>query len=65
VAATSPIIPELPIIRAQGEGDQRATFFELFFDLVYVFARSFAAGTEQNARERCFGGRGVVGASSL
>jgi low temperature requirement protein LtrA len=39
VAATpSPIIPELPIIRAQGEGDQRATFFELFFDLVYVFA---------------------------
>jgi low temperature requirement protein LtrA len=39
VATTpSPIIPELPIIRAQGEGDQRATFFELFFDLVYVFA---------------------------
>ena len=37
-AATSPIIPELPIIRAQGEGEQRATFFELFFDLVYVFA---------------------------
>ncbi len=36
--ATSPIIPELPIIRAQGEGEQRATFFELFFDLVYVFA---------------------------
>jgi low temperature requirement protein LtrA len=39
VAATpSQIIPGLPIIRAQGEGDQRATFFELFFDLVYVFA---------------------------
>jgi low temperature requirement protein LtrA len=36
--ATSPIIPELPIIRARGEGEQRATFFELFFDLVYVFA---------------------------
>ena len=36
--ATSPIIPELPIIRAQDEGEQRATFFELFFDLVYVFA---------------------------
>jgi low temperature requirement protein LtrA len=36
--ATSPIIPELPIIRAHGEGEQRATFFELFFDLVYVFA---------------------------
>jgi hypothetical protein len=35
VAATpSPIVPELPIIRARGEGDQRATFFELFFDLV-------------------------------
>jgi low temperature requirement protein LtrA len=35
-AAASPIIPELPIIRARGE--QRATSFELFFDLVYVFA---------------------------
>src|SRR4051812_26736397 len=31
-----PIVPQLPIIRAEGE--QRATFFELFFDLVYVFA---------------------------
>jgi low temperature requirement protein LtrA len=30
-----PIVPELPIIRSAGE--QRATFFELFFDLVYVF----------------------------
>jgi low temperature requirement protein LtrA len=37
-AGTSPIIPELPIIRTRGEGEQRATFFELFFDLVYVFA---------------------------
>ena len=37
-ADTSPIIPELPIIRARGQGEQRATFFELFFDLVYVFA---------------------------
>jgi low temperature requirement protein LtrA len=36
-AAKSQIIPELPIIRARG-GEQRATFFELFFDLVYVFA---------------------------
>jgi low temperature requirement protein LtrA len=36
--ATRPIIPDLPIIRARGEGEQRATFFELFFDLVYVFA---------------------------
>ena len=25
-------------IRTRGEGEQRATFFELFFDLVYVFA---------------------------
>src|SRR3954449_12251398 len=31
-----PIVPQLPIMRAAGE--QRATFFELFFDLVYVFA---------------------------
>jgi low temperature requirement protein LtrA len=37
-AGTSPILPELPIMRARGEGEQRATFFELFFDLVYVFA---------------------------
>ena len=36
--ATSQVIPDLPIIRARGEGEQRATFFELFFDLVYVFA---------------------------
>jgi low temperature requirement protein LtrA len=36
--ATSPIIPEHPIIRARGDGEQGATFFELFFDLVYVFA---------------------------
>ena len=37
-AGTSPIIPDLPIIRTRREGEQRATFFELFFDLVYVFA---------------------------
>ena len=37
-AGASQIIPELPIIRTGGEGEQRATFFELFFDLVYVFA---------------------------
>src|SRR5215217_6865376 len=37
-AGTSPIIPDLPIIRTGQEGEQRATFFELFFDLVYVFA---------------------------
>jgi low temperature requirement protein LtrA len=37
-AGTSPIIPDLPIIRTRQEGEQRATFFELFFDLVYVFA---------------------------
>jgi low temperature requirement protein LtrA len=34
----TPIVPELPVIRSRGEGEQRATFFELFFDLVYVFA---------------------------
>jgi low temperature requirement protein LtrA len=34
----APIVPELPFIRSGGEGEQRATFFELFFDLVYVFA---------------------------
>src|SRR5918998_871501 len=33
-AGTSPIIPELRIIRSRGEEEQRA----LFFDLVYVFA---------------------------
>ena len=37
-AVPSQIIPELPIIRTRREGEQRATFFELFFDLVYVFA---------------------------
>jgi Bacterial low temperature requirement A protein (LtrA) len=37
-AGASQIIPELPIIRTTTEGEQRATFFELFFDLVYVFA---------------------------
>ena len=37
-AGTSPIIPELPIIRTRRGEEQRATFFELFFDLVYVFA---------------------------
>jgi hypothetical protein len=37
-AGTSQVIPELPIIRARGEGEQRATFCELFVDLVYVFA---------------------------
>src|SRR3954466_2308436 len=33
-----PIVPQLPIIRTLADGEQRATFFELFFDLVYVFA---------------------------
>src|ERR671923_1800120 len=33
-----PIVPDLPIIRTRGDAEQRATFFELFFDLVYVFA---------------------------
>src|SRR5262245_5353105 len=34
----TPLIPELWFFRTRGEGEQRATFFELFFDLVYVFA---------------------------
>ena len=37
-AGAPPIVPRLPIIRALADGEQRATFFELFFDLVYVFA---------------------------
>jgi len=37
-SGASPLIPDLPIIRTRHEGEQRATFFELFFDLVYVFA---------------------------
>jgi len=32
------VIPDLPYIRSRAGGEQRATFFELFFDLVYVFA---------------------------
>ena len=32
------VVPQLPIIRSSAGGEQRATFFELFFDLVYVFA---------------------------
>jgi low temperature requirement protein LtrA len=31
------VIPDIPYIRSRGS-EQRATFFELFFDLVYVFA---------------------------
>ena len=31
------VIPDIPYVRAR-EGERRATFFELFFDLVYVFA---------------------------
>jgi low temperature requirement protein LtrA len=37
-AGAGQLIPDLPIIRSGAEGEQRATFFELFFDLVYVFA---------------------------
>src|SRR5918997_836854 len=37
-ARSTPIVPELPIIRTLAQGEQRATVFELFFDLVYVFA---------------------------
>ncbi len=31
------VVPKMPLLRS-GEGEQRATYFELFFDLVYVFA---------------------------
>jgi low temperature requirement protein LtrA len=31
------VVPDIPFIRRRG-GEHRATFFELFFDLVYVFA---------------------------
>jgi low temperature requirement protein LtrA len=37
-AGASQLIPDLPIIRSGVEGEQRTTSFELFFDLVYVFA---------------------------
>jgi len=37
-AGARQLIPDLPIIRSGVEGEQRTTFFELFFDLVYVFA---------------------------
>src|SRR4249920_1350173 len=32
------VIPDIPYIRERDGTEQRATFFELFFDLVYVFA---------------------------
>jgi len=32
------LIPDIPYIRQRDGTEQRATFFELFFDLVYVFA---------------------------
>jgi low temperature requirement protein LtrA len=31
------VIPDIPYLR-HGEGERRATYFELFFDLIYVFA---------------------------
>ena len=30
------VVPDIPYVR-RGEGERRATYFELFFDLVYVF----------------------------
>jgi low temperature requirement protein LtrA len=36
-AGGGPIVPDIRVIRARDQ-EQRATFFELFFDLVYVFA---------------------------
>jgi low temperature requirement protein LtrA len=34
---TESVLPDIPYMR-RGDGERRATFFELFFDLVYVFA---------------------------
>ncbi|MGH8775841.1 MAG: low temperature requirement protein A [Jiangellaceae bacterium] len=34
---TRSVVPDIPFIRGRGR-EQRATYFELFFDLVYVFA---------------------------
>ncbi|HEY2998371.1 MAG TPA: low temperature requirement protein A [Acidimicrobiales bacterium] len=31
------VVPDIPYVR-RGDGERRATYFELFFDLVYVFA---------------------------
>jgi low temperature requirement protein LtrA len=31
------VIPDIPYLRS-GQGERRATYFELFFDLIYVFA---------------------------
>ena len=36
--AQGSVIPDIPYIRRRDAAEQRATFFELFFDLVYVFA---------------------------
>ncbi len=33
----STVVPDIPYVR-RGDGERRATYFELFFDLVYVFA---------------------------
>ena len=35
--ASPPVVPEVRFIRS-GDGERRATYFELFFDLVFVFA---------------------------
>jgi low temperature requirement protein LtrA len=32
------VVPDIPYMRRRDGAEQRATFFELFFDLVYVFA---------------------------
>ena len=36
VSESDTVVPDIPYVRSAGE--RRATFFELFFDLVYVFA---------------------------
>jgi low temperature requirement protein LtrA len=37
-AATGSVVPDIAYTRSRDGGEQRATYFELFFDLVYVFA---------------------------
>ncbi|WP_007512180.1 low temperature requirement protein A [Pseudofrankia sp. EUN1h] len=38
MAASELVVPDIRLIRKRTGGEQRATFFELFFDLVYVLA---------------------------
>ncbi|HLM63849.1 MAG TPA: low temperature requirement protein A [Acidimicrobiales bacterium] len=37
-AAAGTVVPDIPYVRRRDGSEHRATYFELFFDLVYVFA---------------------------